>query len=183
MKVKETKILDELFSEELLSREQEQECRQDQQNIQSWNQDFYARLVLFGSSWVSQRACMFMNWYSAWLAGQHCHVRAARNAVAFPAQRIFPEASYHPTSLSCAGPVCFSAATPFRLYKKQNMKRVWRVRQEWTFSTFLSLAWVNRGRKHTDSVTALFSASLLKHVRSPSVHLIFFFSKCLEFLS
>lgn len=111
--------------------------RETKYTVLSWNQDVFARLVLFDSSWVSQRACMFMNWYSAWLAGQHCHVRAARNALAFPAQRIFPETSYHPTSFSWAGPVCFPAATPFRLYKKQNMKRVWHVRQEWTFQHVL----------------------------------------------
>lgn len=36
---------------------------------------------------------MFVNRCSALLAGQHC-LRAARNAVAFPRQDIFPETSY-----------------------------------------------------------------------------------------
>lgn len=65
--------------------------------------------------------------------------------------------------------------TSFRLYKKKNTKRVWHVRQQRTLSTFPSLARVNPGRKHTDSVTALFSAPWLKRVLSPSVRLIFFF--------
>lgn len=46
---------------------------------------------------LSESVClhvyMFVNRCSALLAGQHC-LRAARNAVAFPRQDIFPETSY-----------------------------------------------------------------------------------------
>lgn len=84
----------------------------------------------------------------------------------------------HPTSFSSAGLVCFSTAAPFSAPKKtKNEKGKTCLKGKHAKYFLIGDLWVKQRHKHTGIMTALFSASLLKHILCPSFHLICFKSQ------
>lgn len=79
-----------VFLNKLLSREQQQENPQDEQNL---------KCGVLSTTVLCASACLHVcKNDTARLAGQHRHADTARNAVAFPALSVFPEESHNLTS-------------------------------------------------------------------------------------